>query len=87
MIFLYSLNFRSESSQQYNKLINVLSSQGFHLAKWISNNHELLKFIPKSYLCRQNINLNLKLNRKERVLGLLWDPKSDKSTFQYNLKP
>ena len=44
-------------------------------------------FVPKNYLCKQNIDFGLKSYIKERVLILLRNVKSNKLTFQNKSKP
>ena len=50
----------------------------------MSNHPDILNDIPKEKLLSQNIKLNFNLEITERALGLLWDVKNDKHTFQHS---
>ena len=63
-----------------------LSSHSFNLKKWMSNHPDVLNGIPKEKLLSQNIKLDFNSEITERAVGLLWDVKNDKLTFQHSLK-
>ena len=84
--FLYSVNCKLKLNKLCIRLINVLSSHGFNLTKWMSNHPDILNDISKERLLSQNIKLDFNLDITERVLGLLWDVKNDKLTFQHSPK-
>ena len=84
--FLYSVNCKLKLNKLCIRLINVLSSHGFDLTKWMSNRPDVLKDILKEKLLSQNIKLDFNLDITERGSGLLWDVKSDKTTFQHSPK-
>ena len=56
------------------QLFKLLSSRGFRLTKWVSNNQEILEQLPKNEL-----KFNKKLeqlsdeNKFQKILGLLWN--------------
>ena len=84
--FLYSMNCKLKLNKLCIRLINVLSSHGFNLTKWMSNHPDVLNDIPKEQLLSQNIKLDFNSEITERALGLLWDVKNDKLTFQHSPK-
>ena len=73
--FLYSMNYKLKLNKLCIRLINVLSSHGFNLTKWMSNHPDVLNDIPKEQLLSQNIKLDFNSEITERALGLLWDVK------------
>ena len=52
----------------------------------MSNYPDVLIDIPKEKLLCQNIRLDFNLEITERALGLLWDVKNDRITFQHSPK-
>ena len=73
--FLYSMNYKLKLNKLCIRLINVLSSHGFNLTKWMSNHPDVLNDIPMEQLLSQNIKLDFNSEITERALGLLWDVK------------
>ena len=69
--FLYSMNYKLKLNKLCIRLINVLSSHGFNLTKWMSNHPDVLNDIPKEQLLSQNIKLDFNSEITERALGLL----------------
>ena len=69
------MNYKLKLNKLCIRLINVLSSHGFNLTKWMSNHPDVFNDIPKQKLLCQNIKLNLNSDITERALGLLWDVK------------
>ena len=63
----------------------MLESGGFHLTKWICNNHEVLDVIPQSEMASQlrNLSLDIEALPIERALGLEWNVEGD--CFQFNI--
>ena len=84
--FLYSMNCKLKLNKLCIRLINVLSSHGFNLTKWMSNHPDVLNDIPMEQLLCQNIKLDFNSEITERALGLLWDVKNDRLTFQHSPK-
>ena len=84
--YLYSMNCKLKLNKLCIRLINVLSSHGFNLTKWMSNHPDVLNDIPKEQLLSQNIKLDFNSEITERALGLLWNVKNDKLTFQHSPK-
>ena len=84
--FLCSMNCSLKLNKFCIRLINVLSSHGFNLTKWMSNHPEVLNDIPKEKLLCQYIKLYYNSEIIERPLALLWDIKNDKLTFQHSPK-
>ena len=80
------MNYKLKLNKLCIRLINVLSSHGFNLTKWMSNHPDVFNDIPKEKLLCQNIKLNLNSDITERALGLLWDVKNDNITFQHSPK-
>ena len=52
----------------------------------MSNHPDVLNDIPKEKLLSQNFKLDFNSEITERTLGLLWDVKNDKLTFQHSPK-
>ena len=84
--FLYSVNRKLKLNKLSIRLINVLSSHGFNLTKWMSNHPDVLNNIPKEKLLCQNIKLDFNSEITERALGLLWDVKMIRSPFSIHQK-
>ena len=80
------MNYKLKLDKLCIRLINVLSFHGFHLTKWMSNHPDVLNGIPKEKLLCQNIRLDFNSEIAERALGLLWNVKNDKLTFQHSPK-
>ena len=72
MIFLYSMNCKLKSNKICIRLIDVLSSHGFSLTKWISNHPDVLNDIPQEMLLCQNIRLDFNSEITKRALELFW---------------
>ena len=64
----------------------LLEDGGFHLTKWTSNSIDILNTFPKDDISPKITNLDLANLPIERVLGILWNPKSDQINVQSLLK-
>ena len=69
-------------------LKSVLSSGGFHITKWMSNNKEVMMSIPKIDLAAGVKNLDLERDSLpiERALGVFWNAEADVFEFKPVLK-
>ncbi|XP_036329825.1 uncharacterized protein LOC118741965 [Rhagoletis pomonella] len=65
--------------QIYSEVSEILSSAGFELRKWYSNNSEFLKKVPSD-----DQEKPLRMNDAEiiKTLGIIWEPTSD--VFRYD---
>ncbi|XP_066916601.1 uncharacterized protein [Clytia hemisphaerica] len=62
----------------------VLSTRGFNLTKWSSNEIELIRHLPAEKISPKIIDINKQVPR-QKTLGLLWDPNQDSFIFTVNL--
>ena len=69
--FLYSMNCELKLNKLCIRLIDVLSSQGFNLTKYMSNHPDVLDYIPREKLLNQNIKFDFNSEITKRALGLL----------------
>ena len=60
----------------------LLEDGGFHLTEWTSNSIDILNTLPKGGISPKITNLDLANLPIERVLGIVWNPKSDQITLQ-----
>uniref|UniRef100_A0ABD2XDY7 Integrase catalytic domain-containing protein n=1 Tax=Trichogramma kaykai TaxID=54128 RepID=A0ABD2XDY7_9HYME len=67
-----------------DQLSALLSAGGFTLAKWMTNDAELLKSLNPDTLAKE---ATLKVGLGFAVLGLVWEPQSDVFRFNVMLKP
>ena len=69
------------------QLIQLLSNKGFRLTKWISNSQIILDRLPTADLEIKNKIKDLTYeNSFKKVLGLLWNVKSDTLKLPSNIK-
>nr|XP_022904701.1 uncharacterized protein LOC111416832 [Onthophagus taurus] len=64
------------------ELISLLGNGGFQLRKWASNCPEVLREMSKADL-QCPISLDYENTRCVKVLGLQWDPETDKFLYSY----
>jgi Pao retrotransposon peptidase/Family of unknown function (DUF5641)/Protein of unknown function (DUF1759)/Putative peptidase (DUF1758)/Integrase core domain/Integrase zinc binding domain/Reverse transcriptase (RNA-dependent DNA polymerase) len=79
---LSGANSEQELFSLYTELNTILKAHGFHLHKWSSNSSKVIEKIlqsdPVNDLTSKNpVDLNLN-SEPSKVLGLHWNPKSDK---------
>ena len=60
-------------------IIRLLTLGGFNLAKFISNNRNILKNLSRETLSSKVLNLDLKELPTDRALGIIWD-----SNYRYS---
>ena len=60
----------------------LLENEGFHLTKWASNSIDILNTLPKDDISPKITNLDLANSPTERVLAVVWNPRSDEITVQ-----
>lgn len=66
-----------------HQLRELMTSGGFELKKWTSNNSTLLNHFPAGY-CECQTPLELNLDQHVKTLGIQWNPVSDQFTFKIN---
>lgn len=69
--------------QTQKELISALSSAGFVLRKWTSNNTECLKNIPKDHLLHEEF-LQFDDCSTAKTLGVRWNAKADHFYFSFS---
>ncbi|XP_058457004.1 uncharacterized protein LOC131434353 [Malaya genurostris] len=71
-----------DGKQLIHEMIELTSSGGFTLRKWISNEPQLLEDLPKTLL-DDRVTLELdKSSAPVKTLGLLWEPMTDRFVFR-----
>ena len=82
---LKSVRKVKDAKKLYEQLTQMLASGGFHLTKWICNNHEVLDVVPQSEMVSQlrNLSLDIKALPIERAPGLEWNVEGD--CFQFSI--
>ena len=90
------VNTVSEGIQFYNFIKEAMKKGGFNLRKWFSNSPELSRYIAdkekeKALLNEEDSYAKFELNRSNdmevncvKVLGLLWNGKSDEFHFNFS---
>ena len=69
------------------QLLQLLSNKGFRLTKWIPNSQIILDRLPTAELQIKNKIKDLTYeNSFKKVLGLLWNVKSDTLKLPSNIK-
>lgn len=68
----------------YHEMVRLLQSGGFMLRKWCSNSSVVLQNIPQS-LRQTNCQTFDTADSFSKVLGLIWNPKSDIFTYQIDM--
>ena len=71
-----------EAHRLVSQLSNLLAQGGFHLTKWISNCHEVLKSIPPSERAPSIRDLDLEDLPMDCALGTQWDVERDTLSFK-----
>ena len=71
-----------EASRLANQLVQLLAKGGFHLAKWIRNNREVLEEIPPGERAPSIANLDLEDLPIDRALGTQWVVEADALSFR-----
>lgn len=67
----------------YSQLMDLFKAGGFRLEKWMSNSTELLAKIPNELKLTQLVEFD---KNTIKVLGLQWNPSSDKFNFKLDLE-
>ena len=84
---LKSVDGIEETTQLAVQLRDLLAERGFKLTKWVSNEPEFLKSIPREEWGKGLNNLNVDGNPdtlpEERALGIIWDMEAD--TFRFDV--
>ena len=68
-----------------SQLCSLLKSGGFHLIKFLSNSVEVLSSVPQENLAR-NIDLKCSGLPAQKVLGVYWDPATDRMMVKVGVK-
>ena len=70
------------------RLSDLLSKGGFRLTKWLSNNSEVLNFMPHEERAPSLLDLDLDKDKPpiQRAFGLHWNMETDMFTLKVNLK-
>ena len=66
--------------------INLLKEGGFELRKWLSNEPEVLRQIPKDHLATDPSTI-FEASTSFAALGLSWQAKDDTFAFNLNYSP
>ncbi|GBP47324.1 hypothetical protein EVAR_38090_1 [Eumeta japonica] len=74
----------AEAKQLMLDLTKLLSSAGFELRKWTSNNAELLSDIPRDHL-EPHVFDNADGISYIKILGIQWNSSTDRFTYHLNL--
>ncbi|XP_055919024.1 uncharacterized protein LOC129951048 [Eupeodes corollae] len=69
------------AKEKYHQISKLLSSAGFHLRKWMSNNEEFLASIPKADQ-ETNVSLTFGALDHTKTLGISWFPSTDSFSFK-----
>ncbi|XP_064214101.1 uncharacterized protein LOC135266772 [Tribolium castaneum] len=75
----------AEAHNLRDELIDLLSTAGFELRKWSSNDPTVLNKIPLSHQLDQALAFNSESEFFFKVLGLQWNPRND--SFSYSIQP
>ncbi|GBP56920.1 hypothetical protein EVAR_33976_1 [Eumeta japonica] len=75
----------AEAKQLMLDLTKLLSSAGFELRKWTSNNAELLSDIPCDHLEKPHVFDNADGISYIEILGIQWNSSTDRFTYHLNL--
>ncbi|XP_064214925.1 uncharacterized protein LOC135267108 [Tribolium castaneum] len=75
----------AEAHNLRDELIDLLSTAGFELRKWSSNDPTVLNKIPLSHQLDQALAFNSESEFFVKVLGLQWNPRND--SFSYSIQP
>ncbi|XP_066922770.1 uncharacterized protein [Clytia hemisphaerica] len=84
--FLGSFDSTNEAVNTCSNLVRITAERGFRLTKWISNDTEFLKAIPKEDLSPKITNHDFKVLPSERTLGVRWNPTDDVFFFNVPVK-
>lgn len=76
----------NEAVELQHQLRTLTISGGFNLRKWACNHDDLLQLIPP---CDREIKTShlIEFNDTIKSLGIHWNPRSDKFTYQSSLNP
>ena len=77
-----------EAERLLKEVSELLMKGGFKITKWVSNNREVIRTLPKSDRSTnlQNLDLCSADLPKERALGLWWDAEKDTLCFRVQVK-
>ncbi|CAG7822279.1 unnamed protein product [Allacma fusca] len=74
-----------DAQKQIQDIFNIHSEGGFLMCNWLTNNEDLMRWIPSHLRTDSDKDLNFDMGLpQERILGLKWDPNSD--SLKFNLK-
>lgn len=73
-----------EAKKIYEETNKILESGGFEMQKWSSNSDDLLRFIQMERGVSTD-NLEIKIDKVIKILGLTWDRHEDIFKFKVNL--
>ena len=72
--YLDCFQSKEKAIETVHKVIKILSTGGFRLAKWLSNSKHILKTLPSDERSPKVVNLDLNEIPIEKALGIIWDP-------------
>ena len=84
--FLSSFDSSEKAINTCSNLSNVTKERRFRLTKWISNDLDFLKAIPKEDLSPKITSYDFKQLPSERTLGVRWNPTDDVFFFTIPIK-
>ena len=81
---LKSVNSVEVATSLALELIDMMKCGSFRLTKFVSNSNEVINALPASEVS-PSITFNIDTENTLRALGISWEVKSDRFTFQINL--
>ena len=81
-----SVDTTSTAIQSTRELSKLLHKGGFHLHKWISNSHDVMKTITNTERAITDVDLELDNLPVQRTLGLKWNVTKDAFVFMPKLE-
>ena len=83
---LMSFSSAIKAIEVMKDLTQMLEKGGFHLTKWLTNNHELLAALPKADKAKQLQPRDIDTPPAHRVLGVQWNFEEDAFIFNVSLR-
>ena len=83
---LDSVETVEEATKLYHDLTTLWNRAGMTPSKWLSNNEEVLKIIPKEHLV-SNLDLEAQLMPVKKTFGISWESRPDQFTFVVHPPP
>ncbi|XP_059062822.1 uncharacterized protein LOC131855564 [Achroia grisella] len=81
--YVSSLDGLDAAEKTYQEMINMFSSGGFKLVKWVSNCKEFMTKVDNSHKNPQFVTFDCDSNANTKIIGMQWNPKED--NFKYKI--